>query len=81
MSHNVITCDYMDEAPGHARDGSETEHEKHVADPDLADEIDWEDGNVRRRGHVCRVCHHIVDETLCLHTDPRLDDLGARRRE
>ena len=75
MSNNVITCDYMDEAPGHARDGSETQHATHMADPDLDVAVDWEDGDQRRHGYACRVCHHVVDETLRFHTDSRLDDL------
>src|SRR5262245_55810256 len=65
MNTNVITCDYMDEAPGHMA----TEHAPHEPEADLSRPVHYEDGDIERDGHACRVCGHVVADGMW-HTDP-----------
>lgn len=68
MSKNVITCDFMDEAPGHIGTG----HAPHEPEADLSRPVHYNDGDIERDGHACYVCGHVVSNGMW-HTDPRLD--------
>ena len=71
MSTNIITCDFMDEAPGHQA----TEHRPHSPEQS-GERVEWLDGDEGRLGYICSVCRHVADYgdgPRLYHTDPRLD--------
>jgi hypothetical protein len=69
VTTDTITCDYMDEAPGHYAEA----HEPHDARPQFGARVDYEDGDIVRHGYACVTCWHTTDESGRFHTDQRLD--------
>jgi hypothetical protein len=73
VSNNVITCDFMDEAPGHRV--TIVNHEPHAPVPS-GERAAWLDGDEQRLGYACSTCGHVADYgdgPRLYHVDPRLD--------